>query len=58
MDKANQEKWDSAIDFYDLIGGFGPERRWKAHKLRLFSNTVVDSLDPHCTQRLDSEEWY
>ncbi len=37
MDKTNQEKWDSAAGLYDLTGGFGPERRWKGHKQRLFS---------------------
>jgi len=32
-----QAKWDSAAAVFDLLGGFGPEKRWKPHKQRLFS---------------------
>ncbi len=36
-DLATQKKWDSAAALFDLIGGFGPEKRWRPHKRRLFS---------------------
>lgn len=36
-DLKTQEKWDSAAAMFDLMGGFGPERRWRARKTRLFS---------------------
>jgi ubiquinone/menaquinone biosynthesis C-methylase UbiE len=32
-----QAKWDSAAALFDLMGGFGPEKRWKADKQKLFS---------------------
>lgn len=32
-----QRRWDSAASLYDMSGSFGPERRWKPHKQRLFS---------------------
>lgn len=32
-----QAKWDSAAALYDLIDGYGPSRRWRPHKERLFS---------------------
>ena len=32
-----RKKWDSAAGLFDVMGGFGPEKRWSAHKLRLFS---------------------
>lgn len=35
---ATREKWDSAAALFDLMGGFGPEKRWRPHKLRLFSS--------------------
>ena len=38
MSSENQEKWDKAARLYDFSGAFGPERRWKAHKQRLFSS--------------------
>ncbi len=37
MDRETQEKWDSAAGLFDLMGGFGPEKRWKPHKEKLFS---------------------
>lgn len=36
-DVDTQRKWDSAASLYDVMGGFGPERRWHAAKTRLFS---------------------
>lgn len=36
-DAKTRKKWDSAAALFDLMGGFGPEKRWKAHKRRLFS---------------------
>lgn len=38
IDRKTQEKWDSAASLFDLMGGFGPEKRWKPHKDRLFSS--------------------
>ncbi|NQU58493.1 MAG: class I SAM-dependent methyltransferase [Rhodospirillales bacterium] len=32
-----QKKWDAAAASFDLLGGFGPEKRWKADKQRFFS---------------------
>jgi ubiquinone/menaquinone biosynthesis C-methylase UbiE len=37
IDRETQEKWDSAAALYDIMGGFGPERRWREAKKRLFS---------------------
>lgn len=36
-DLDTQRKWDSAASIYDVMGGFGPERRWREAKTRLFS---------------------
>ena len=36
-DLETQRKWDSAAGLYDVMGGFGPERRWRDAKTRLFS---------------------
>ena len=36
-DLKTQQKWDSAASLFDVMGGFGPERRWRAAKTRLFS---------------------
>lgn len=36
-DLATQRKWDNAAALYDVMGGFGPERRWHAAKSRLFA---------------------
>ena len=36
-DLKTQRKWDKAAPLFDLMGGFGPEKRWFAHKSRLFS---------------------
>ena len=37
IDAKTRDKWDSAASVFDLMGGFGPEKRWKPHKERLFS---------------------
>ena len=37
MNKSQQDKWDSAAGFYDLLEGFGPERRWRPYKQKLYS---------------------
>ena len=37
IDRKTRDKWDSAAYVFDLMGGFGPEKRWKPHKERLFS---------------------
>lgn len=38
MDNSStQAKWDAAAALFDLMGGFGPEKRWKSHKQRMFS---------------------
>ncbi len=36
-DLETQKKWDSAAALFDIMGGFGPERRWREAKKRLFS---------------------
>ena len=36
-DIKTQEKWDSAAGLLDLLSGFGPEKRWRPYKERLFS---------------------
>lgn len=36
-DLETQQKWDSAAALLDIMGGFGPERRWREAKKRLFS---------------------
>lgn len=37
MDTATSRKWDNAVRGYDLMNGFGPERRWAPWKRGLFS---------------------
>ena len=37
MSDKTQEKWDSAASSFDLLAGFGPEKRWRPFKQRLFS---------------------
>jgi ubiquinone/menaquinone biosynthesis C-methylase UbiE len=44
MDIATQRKWDGAVRGYDLMNGFGPERRWEPWKRRLFSEMQGDVL--------------
>jgi ubiquinone/menaquinone biosynthesis C-methylase UbiE len=37
MDLETRKKWDSAASLFDIMGGYGPEKRWAPHKTRLFS---------------------
>ncbi len=37
MDLETRKKWDSAASLFDVMGGYGPEKRWASHKKRLFS---------------------
>lgn len=37
MDLDTRKKWDSAAGLFDVIGAFGPEKRWAPFKKRLFS---------------------
>ncbi len=36
-DLKTQQKWDAAAGLFDIMGGFGPEKRWRDAKIRLFS---------------------
>ncbi len=38
MDQITRRKWDRAAANFDLMAGYGPEKRWAPHKLELFSN--------------------
>lgn len=44
MDIATQRKWDNAVRGYDLMNGFGPERRWEPWKRQLFSQMAGNVL--------------
>ncbi len=37
MDLLTRQKWDRAAGAYDLLNGYGPERRWAPFKRRLFA---------------------
>ena len=37
MNENIRQRWDSAAVTYDLISSFGPEKRWRPDKRRLFS---------------------
>ena len=37
MDKVTQRKWDHAAKNFDVMAGFGPEKRWAPAKQRLFA---------------------
>ena len=37
MDVVTRKKWDNASIFFDLMNGFGPEKRWKSIKQEFFS---------------------
>jgi len=37
MDQLTRRKWDKAAANFDLMAGFGPEKRWGPAKRRLFS---------------------
>ena len=36
-DPRTRRKWDAAAGLFDVMGGYGPEKRWAAHKRRLFA---------------------
>ncbi len=38
MDQVTEAKWDKAARGFDVMGGFGPEKRWEPDKRRLFSH--------------------
>lgn len=38
MDDVTRKKWDKAAANFDLMAGFGPEKRWEPYKRELFSN--------------------
>jgi ubiquinone/menaquinone biosynthesis C-methylase UbiE len=38
MDEVTRRKWDRAAANFDLMAGFGPEKRWEPYKRELFSN--------------------
>jgi ubiquinone/menaquinone biosynthesis C-methylase UbiE len=38
MDLATKRKWDNAARAFDLMNGYGPERRWEPAKRRLFAH--------------------
>lgn len=38
MDEITRKKWDKAAANFDLMAGFGPEKRWEPYKRELFSN--------------------
>jgi ubiquinone/menaquinone biosynthesis C-methylase UbiE len=38
MDLVTQKKWDKAAPTFDLMAGFGAEKRWEPVKRKLFSN--------------------
>jgi ubiquinone/menaquinone biosynthesis C-methylase UbiE len=43
MDAATRRKWDHAARTFDLMSGFGPERRWEPAKRKLFENMREDA---------------
>jgi ubiquinone/menaquinone biosynthesis C-methylase UbiE len=38
MDELTRKKWDKAAQNFDLMAGFGPEKRWRPAKEKLFAN--------------------
>ncbi len=36
-DHVTRDKWDKAAEYFDLMNGLGPEKRWGPHKQNLFS---------------------
>jgi ubiquinone/menaquinone biosynthesis C-methylase UbiE len=38
MDEVTRKKWDRAAANFDLMAGYGPEKRWEPYKRELFSN--------------------
>jgi ubiquinone/menaquinone biosynthesis C-methylase UbiE len=43
MDHTTREKWDRASRSIDLMGGFGPEWRWRPAKQQLFERMKPDA---------------
>jgi ubiquinone/menaquinone biosynthesis C-methylase UbiE len=43
-DTGTRKKWDSAAGLYDVIGAYGPEKRWAPPKSRLFSGMAGNIL--------------
>lgn len=37
MDQVTKAKWDKAAPNFDVMGGYGPEKRWGPYKRELFS---------------------
>ncbi len=37
MDAVTKSKWDKAAANFDLMAGYGPEKRWEPYKRKLFS---------------------
>jgi ubiquinone/menaquinone biosynthesis C-methylase UbiE len=44
MDVVTQNKWDKAAANFDLMAGFGPEKRWLPYKRELFGNMGDGSI--------------
>jgi ubiquinone/menaquinone biosynthesis C-methylase UbiE len=44
MDRLTQEKWDRAAATFDLMAGFGPEKRWAPVKRELFARMGPDRI--------------
>jgi ubiquinone/menaquinone biosynthesis C-methylase UbiE len=38
MDEVTRNKWDKAAANFELMAGYGPEKRWEPYKTELFSN--------------------
>ncbi|TDI61820.1 MAG: class I SAM-dependent methyltransferase [Alphaproteobacteria bacterium] len=38
MDEVTRRKWDRAAANFELMAGYGPEKRWEPYKRELFSN--------------------
>jgi len=37
MDRLTQARWDKAAPSFDVMAGYGPEKRWEPYKTELFS---------------------
>ena len=38
MDRLTQARWDKAAPSFDVMAGYGPEKRWEPYKTELFSH--------------------
>ena len=38
MDEVTRGKWDRAAPTFEIMAGYGPEKRWEPYKRELFSN--------------------